>query len=61
VSTTWTTPYDVSMARSAAASDSEGAVFAARKTAPVKWTWLFQKPAVTVPPEQSMTRAPAGT
>src|SRR5439155_41449 len=38
VSTTWTTPYDVSMARSAAASDSEGAVFAARKTSPVKWT-----------------------
>jgi len=27
----------------------------------VKWTWLFQKPAVTVPPEQSMTRAFGGT
>src|SRR5437763_3638605 len=61
VSTTWTTPYDVSMARSAAASDSEGSVFTARKAAPVKWTWLFQKPAVTVLPEQSMTRAFGGT
>src|SRR5437763_8241825 len=61
VSTTWTTPYDVSMARSAAATDSEGRVVTARKAAPVKWTWLFQKPAVTVPPEQSMTRAFGGT
>src|SRR5438552_9740088 len=58
---TWTTPYDVSMARSAAASDSAGAVSAARKSAPVKWTWLFQKPAVTVPPEQSMILARGGT
>src|SRR5437667_2228194 len=49
------------MARSAAASDSAGAVSAARKSAPVKWTWLFQKPAVTVPPEQSMILAPGGT
>src|SRR5207253_2020869 len=38
-----------------------GAVAGSAHTGCVKCTWLFQKPAVTVPPAQSITVAPGGT
>jgi len=60
VSTTRTKPQRVSIASSAAASFSGSAVAASAHTGSVKWTWEFQKPAVTVAPAQSMTVAPAG-
>ena len=37
-----------------------GALSAFLHTASVKWTWLFQKPATMVWPEQSITRASGG-
>jgi hypothetical protein len=43
-----------------ASSTGAGAAAALRHTGSVKWTWLFQKPATTVLPVQSMTRASAG-
>ena len=43
-----------------AVSGAAGALPAFRHTASVKWTWLFQKPATTVLPAQSMTRASDG-
>ncbi len=43
-----------------AVSGAAGALPAFRHTASVKWTWLFQKPATTVLPVQSMTRASDG-
>ena len=43
-----------------AVSGAAGALPAFFHTASVKWTWLFQKPATTVLPVQSMTRASDG-
>ena len=61
MSTAWTTPYDVSIARMPSASCAEGALSAPCSAALIRWTWLFQNPAVTVPHVQSITVAPGGT
>ena len=61
VSRTRTTPYDVSIARRPSVRRAAGAVAAPDHTGCVKWTWLFQKPAVIVAPVQSSTSAFGGT
>src|SRR3954447_23992805 len=53
-------PHLVSMSRIGASSADAGALAVFFQTASVKWTWLFQKPATTVLPAQSMTRASCG-
>ena len=61
VSSARTTPYDVSIPRSAVVRRSAGAVAAPLQVGWMKCTWLFQNPAVTVPPAQSITVASGGT
>src|SRR2546430_2535136 len=61
VSTAWTTPHDVNIARSASVRPSDGARSACWNARGVKCTWLFQNPLVTVAAEQSITVALGGT
>src|SRR4029077_11308893 len=53
-------PHLVSISRIGASSAAVGVLAAFRHSACVKWTWLFQNPATTVLPVQSMTRASVG-
>jgi hypothetical protein len=53
-------PHRVSISRICAVSEAAGAAAAFFHGASVKWTWLFQKPATTVLPVQSITRASGG-
>ena len=53
-------PHRVSIACICSTSGAAGAEPALFHTSCVKWTWLFQKPATTVFPVQSMTRASDG-
>ena len=53
-------PHRVSISCMCAVSGAAGPFAALFHTACVKWTWLFQKPATTVLPVQSITRASGG-
>ena len=53
-------PHCVSISCICEISGAAGALSAFLHTASVKWTWLFQKPATMVWPEQSITRASGG-
>ena len=56
VSTTVVKPKRFSMSVIAAASSGASFAAASANFASVKWTWLFWKPAVTVPPSQPASR-----
>src|SRR5262249_30592857 len=54
-------PQRVSISCILASSSAADAFAAFAHAGPVKCTWLFQKPATTALPAQSITRAPFGT
>jgi len=61
VSTAFTTPQRVSMARTRSVSSAAGREAADWNAASMKCTWAFQNPAVTVSPVPSSTVAWSGT
>ena len=60
-STARTTPHRVSIARRSAASSAAGFESAGCHLDSVKWTCVFQNPAITVCPAPESMVAPAGT
>jgi len=54
VSNTLVNPYAVKASRSCRSSSVGGIASASAHIRSKKWTWLFQRPAVTAQPEQSI-------